>query len=142
MDPQFQIQTSHGALRYTDTTVDTSMAGNAVTVDVETATGITNPLWFVPPFGPLFARGSLTRHVDRRTLDPVAAGPLHDAVAALHELGARHGITGVSDHHAPGRILVRHSGDAFFDLPRGLTGADRLQLQDAARAVLDLVEQS
>jgi hypothetical protein len=131
-------------MRSAHTSVDTSIdTAGAARVQVAVDKGVTNPAYILSTgtLGPaeLFSRST------SRTIEGTGSGALDSAVKALHELGAKHGATGInlsSDPSLPGTIAFEDSPGVFLG---GAPVTERIgreaitAIDAAARSVLDIV---
>lgn len=125
-------------LTFRDREVRTSLEGSAARVDVSTTRGVHNPLAFLAPE---LVPSVLVGHTRSTRIDQPSVA-LSDAVRGLHELGTRHGVTGVVLNEQPGTSgLFRYAGEGEAYSNRRLDGSSlpttvRSELDAAARGVL------
>lgn len=131
-----------GTFRFTNVAVDTSLDAGVASAKVTTSKGITNPGYILSSgtLGP----ASFFDRTKTQTVTGNGSGALDTAVKALHELGDRHGVVGISlstSSDLVGGVALKDSPGMFLtnSSETKAIGASALQaIDDAARSVLGL----
>lgn len=133
---------SEGALRFAHRTVDTHVVDDVAHVALTSSKGVTNPLYILTT-GALDSgvfRPALWERTGERVLRGTGASAFDDAVEALHNLGRRHGVDGISmgtDPNLAGTIKLTNSGLYTSNaVPRDVA----MRIDEAARRVLEFVD--
>lgn len=140
---------TNSLLRFTSNVTDAHLVDDVAHLATTRTTGVTNPL-YVLSFGHI-GGPDLWSRTTSQVVRGTGASALDDAVRALHELGSRHGINGISLSTSPlqygglkltttsvyesgGRILKQVGGG---DVEAGRAIA--FDIDEAARRVLDFI---
>lgn len=131
-----------GTLRFTNVAVDTTLDAGVASAKVTTSSGITNPAYILTTgaVGP----ASFFDRSKSHTVSGTGSGALDTAVAALHQLGDRHGVVGINlstDSGLVGGVMLRDKPGMFLtnSAETKAIGSEALRtIDDAARTVLGL----
>ncbi|MCB0880359.1 MAG: hypothetical protein KDC46_15410 [Thermoleophilia bacterium] len=136
-----------GALRFADSTVTTRIAGDAAKVAQTIERGVANPIGKIPMMGYLpIGQGSFFNRVTTLEREAATGGgiaSLHDAVAALHNLGSRHGVDGIMLNENPGVLgMLKFKGELGYGgtFPPRISDEARRNIDRAARLVQEFVD--
>lgn len=140
---------SKGALRYVSDAVDTHMLDDVAHIAASRTKGVTNPL-YVATFGKIKAPGfgaDIWSKTTGRVLRGDGASALDDAVRSLHQLGAKHAVSGINLSSNPAQYgAIRFADQSYYISGRPVI--DRIgrgaafEIDAAARRVMDFVEAS
>jgi hypothetical protein len=138
---------SAGTLRFAERVVDTHMFDDVAHAAVTDTRGVTNPLHILT-FGELgggIFRPTLWEKNTGQVIRGTGSSAFDDAVEALHNLGRRHGVEGISLGHDPNYAgLIKFRGDIGY--VGGSPVTDRIgreaamRIDEAARRVLEFVD--
>lgn len=142
MDFRILQQLGGGALRHADRVIDTHVVDDIAHVALTNHKGVTNPLYILTT-GALDTgvfRPDLWAKTTSRVLRGTGDSAFDDAVQALHNLGRRHGVDGISLGTNPNFAgTVKLSGSGLYTsnaVPKDVA----MRIDEAARRVLEFVD--
>lgn len=133
-------------LRFASDVIDTGIVDDVAHAAATRTKGVTNPL-YLATFGQIGTgafRPSLWESSASSVVRGTGSGAFDDAVRSLHELGARHGVDGISlrvDPEMYGGLKFAETGYYISGQPviDRIGRAAAFELDGAARRVLDFV---
>jgi hypothetical protein len=142
MDFRILQELAPGTLRFADRVVDTHIVDDVAHLAVTKTKGVTNPLHILT-FGqidhPAF-RPALWESTADRVLRGTGASAFDDAVEALHNLGARHGVDGIALGTNPNVAgSIKLSGSRLYTSD-AVAPEVAMRIDKAARRVLEFLD--